>query len=196
MPLKFSALLSPPLRSTQRRGAPRALLLLLAVGVLLIAQTTKAEPTSPKEYDVKAAFLLNFAQFVTWPESRSREKPITFGILGEDPFGPAFDLTMEGRTINDLPIQVKRFRRDEPPVGVDVLFICLSEAPFVDKILAELKSRPTLTVSDMEHFTQHGGMIGLVLREGRIRFQINHQAGAAAGLVFSSKLLRLAEPSS
>lgn len=157
-------------------------------------QLLHAQPAPSAEYDLKAAFLLNFAQFVRWPNSNTREKQIVFGILGDDPFGTSLDTMLDGRTINELPIQVRRIKRGEPISGVDVLFISSSEAEQLDSILDELQTRPTLTVSDIERFAKRGGMIGFVLRDGRVRFQINQSKAEAAGLTLSAKLLKLAEP--
>lgn len=47
------------------------------------------------EYQVKAVFLFNFAQFVTWP-SQPADAPLVIGILGDDPFGSYLDETVRG----------------------------------------------------------------------------------------------------
>jgi hypothetical protein len=46
---------------------------------------------SPVEYKIKAAFLLNFAKFITWPDQTftSPQQPFSFCVLGQDPFGTA-----------------------------------------------------------------------------------------------------------
>ena len=165
----------------------------IALALFSMPQLLHAESAQSSEYDVKAAFLLNFAQFVSWPENHLRENRIVFGILGDDPFGSALDSMLEGRTVNDRPVTVKRIKRGESILGVDVLFISNSEADQLEKLFAQLRASPTLTVSDIEGFAKIGGMIGFVLRDGRVRFQINHTTGEAAGLTFNAKLLKLAE---
>jgi dihydroxyacid dehydratase/phosphogluconate dehydratase len=49
-----------------------------------------------------------------------------------------------------------------------------------------------LTVSDLPHFAERGGMIGLVRQQDRIRFEVNRTAAEKANLVLSSELLKLA----
>ncbi|HEX4629216.1 MAG TPA: YfiR family protein, partial [Gemmatimonadales bacterium] len=74
-----------------------------------------------------------------------------------------------------------------------LLFISQSEADRVEEILASLKSRPILTVSDGDDFAERGGMIHFVTEKNRIRLKINLQAVQHANLTLSSKLLRVAE---
>ena len=52
---------------------------------------------------------------------------------------------------------------------------------------------PTLTVSDMDRFIQKGGMVGFILDESRVRFNINLTATQEARLKISSQLLKLAK---
>ena len=51
---------------------------------------------------------------------------------------------------------------------------------------------PILTVSDLPGFDRAGGMIELVVRERRLRFEINLDAVRGARLRLDPKLLRLA----
>src|SRR5687768_11102671 len=46
-----------------------------------------------REYDLKAVFLFNFAQFVEWPARAfpTAEAPFVVGIIGNDPFKGALD---------------------------------------------------------------------------------------------------------
>src|SRR6266550_1915909 len=76
---------------------------LLWSGLNLSAQTTP----SP-EYQVKAVFLFNFAQFVDWPSKAFPEPqtPLVIGVLGEDPFGPYLDETVRGEKVNNRPLAV------------------------------------------------------------------------------------------
>ncbi len=68
-----------------------------AAGVLS-AQPQLLLPAS--EYEVKAAFLYNCAKFVEWPNDPSERQntPISVCILGKDPFGPAIEEAVRGKT--------------------------------------------------------------------------------------------------
>ncbi|HET6899288.1 MAG TPA: YfiR family protein, partial [Vicinamibacteria bacterium] len=60
------------------------------------AQTEPPPASSPTEYEVKAAFLYNFARFVEWPPDtfHDGETPFVIAVLGHDPFGSVLDDTV------------------------------------------------------------------------------------------------------
>src|SRR5262245_36573345 len=89
-----------------------------------------AETTPPPEYQLKAVFLFNFAQFVEWPSAAFPEAqtPLVIGILGEDPFGAYLDETVRGETVNNRSLIVRRYRRVEEIETCHILFISRSEA--------------------------------------------------------------------
>ena len=164
--------------------------LLLGVGRGLAAQAARAP-----EYQVKAVFLLNFAQFVDWPPEAvpDSQAPLIIGILGGDPFGDFLDATVRGEHRGARPFVVRRYPRVDDVTRCDILFISRSAGDPPEEIVARLKNRPILTVSDAEGFAERGGMIRFVTDRSRIRLQINPAAAEAAHLTISSKLLRVAE---
>ncbi len=165
-------------------------ILLMGVPALFPAQ---AAPSSPTEYQVKAAFLYNFAKFVEWPaEALSEGGPFVIGILGEDPFGSLIDEAVAGKTVREKRIIVKRLSKIEEAVDSHILFISDSERENVSRILKQLGHAPVLTVSDLGRFAEQGGMVQLVTEQNRVRFAINVAVVERAGLKPSSQLLKLA----
>lgn len=154
-----------------------------------------AQAARPSEYQVKAVFLFNFAQFVDWPPEAvaDSQEPLVIGILGSDPFGDLLDATVRGEHRGARPFLVRRYQRAEDIKSCNILFISRPEADRPQEVLAGLKSRPILTVSDAEGFAERGGMIGFVTDRNRIRLKINLGVAQAAHLTISSKLLRVAE---
>lgn len=174
----------------RRFGVRMALLLFLSLSFAL-----PAERQPVKEYQVKAVFLYNFAQFVEWPEASfpGDSSPLVVGILGTDPFNSYLDEVVRGEKINGRPIKVVRYDSPEAVKDCHVLFISASERERLGSILQGFKDRRILTVGETDLFARNGGMVSFVNRQGRIRFQINLDAVQAAQLTVSSKLLRLAE---
>lgn len=168
-----------------------ALLSLLFAGIA----NSAAQTASPHEYQIKAVFLFNFAQFIEWPPTAfaDPQAPLVIGVLGDDPFGPHLENTVRGETIGIRPLAVRRFKRVEEIDQCHILFVSQSEAKRLDRIVAALRGRAILTVGDAEGFATQGGMIRLVTEKNKIRLRINLDAAKAAGLVVSSKLLRPAE---
>jgi hypothetical protein len=153
-----------------------------------------AQPVS-KEYQIKAAFLYNFSQFVDWPAGAfpNAQAPLIIGVIGEDPFGSYLDEIVRGEKVNNHPLVVQRFHRVNEIKTCHVLFVSRSEANQVEQILSSLRGREILTVGDFEGFAQRGGMIRFITENNKIRFRINVGVARAAKLTISSKLLRAAE---
>jgi YfiR/HmsC-like len=169
--------------------------LVCAVMVFAIAGATRgqAQTLPMPEYQQKAAFLFNFAQFVTWPAQESSHAPLVIGILGDDPFGSYLDETVRGQKVNNRALAIQRFRRSTELRNCNILFISQSERYRAAEIVSSLKGRSILTVSDMDGFADSGGMIQFLTEQNKIRVRINLNAVKAANLKVSSKLLSVAE---
>jgi hypothetical protein len=171
--------------------ALRVIALLAALGASASAQATAPS----KEYQVKAAFLFNFAQFVDWPVSAfaQEDAPLMICVLGDDPFGPYLDELVRGEQVNSRRLSVQRLRKPEDARQCQVLFVSRSGSGSLDRALALGKGMDALTVSDADGFAERGGIIQLTTESGKIRLKINVSAAKASNLVISSKLLRSAE---
>ena len=179
------------------RGRPRTsartwcLVCCLVLGEL----TLSAQTAPPKEYQVKAVFLFNFAQFVEWPPAAFADdkSPIVIGILGDDPFGAYLDEVVRAERVGNRPMRVERYQRVDEITTCHVLFISRSEESRLGQIFASLKDRTILIVGDSDDFIQRAGMIQLATSQGKIHLRINMNAARTANLTISSKLLRSAE---
>jgi hypothetical protein len=151
-----------------------------------------AQASASPEYQLKAVFLFNFAQFVEWPPSAfaGPDTPLVIGVLGEDPFGSYLEETVRGETVNGRPLEVRRYRGVGEIGTCHILFVSRRGEDQLQGALDSLRGRSILTVSDAEGFARRGGMIRFVTDRNRIRLRINLEAAQAAGLTLSSKLLR------
>lgn len=167
-----------------------------ALIVLIVLLATAGSPgqshAAPNEYEVKAAFLYNFAKFMAWPPSRApAEASFTICILGEDPFGPALDL-LSGKPVDGRPVEVRRLAKPDGIGQCRIVFVGLPYARNIAGLADTLRQQPVLTVGDGQGFVRSGGMVGFVLTDGRIRFEIDPERIAPTGLAVSSQLLKLA----
>jgi hypothetical protein len=167
----------------------------LAVGLaFLLARPAAAQTVRASASEVQAVFLFNFAQFVDWPAEAfpDPQEPLVIGILGKDPFGSFLDETVRGETIRGRAFRIDRYRRLDEVKGCHILFVSRSENKRLKDILAALKNRPVLTVSNGDDLDQPGGIIRFILEEKKVGLSIDLEAAQAARLTFSSKLLRSA----
>jgi hypothetical protein len=167
----------------------------LTLVVFAAAASATRVYAAPSEYQVKAVFLFNFAQFVDWPVESfpSPDGPFVIGVLGEDPFGAQLDDVVRGERAGGRSIVIERYRKVGEIRNCNILFIGRTETEHLDEILAALDGRSILTVSDADPAGPRGVMIRLVNENNRIRLRIDVAAAKAANLTISSKLLRPAE---
>jgi hypothetical protein len=160
---------------------------LAALAVPCAAQAT------PIEYAVKATYLCKFAPFVEWPATAfaSRSSPFNLCVLGDDPFGRTLDQAVSGQRVGDHPILVRRLDRMEGAETCHILYAGGSPRLPAAEAVRRVRGAPVLTVTD-ESRGGSGGIIQFVLREGRVRFEIDAAAATASQIVISSKLLSLA----
>jgi hypothetical protein len=144
---------------------------------------------------VKAAFLFNFSQFVTWPPQAfgSASAPIVIAVLGRDPFGPDLDAIVSGQRVDGRALIVRRYQEVSEVDACHILFISRSETARLPQILESLRGRAILTVSDIEGSAQSGVMIDLVTEHHHVRMHVNLAAARSSGVTISAQLLRLAE---
>jgi YfiR/HmsC-like len=163
---------------------------------LCVTGTSRAEGQEPpSEYQVKAAYLLNFLKFVEWPDDAFADPlaPYVVGVVGDDPFGSALPQVVIGKTVQGRDLVIRVYRAGEAVRGAHILFISASEKKRLPAILSALRGLSTLTVGDTEEFLEAGGMIQFLSENDRIRFAINVDAARRGRLRISSKLLSLAK---
>ena len=153
-----------------------------------------AESPAPTMHQVEAAFLFNFAKFVTWPDDAFERSgsALIIGVLGEDPFGAVLEETVRDKTVMGKKLTVKRFVRVQDAVNSHILFLSSSEESQLLTLLKVLEKATVLTVSDMEQFAERGGMVAFTVEDQKVRFNVNVEAVERAGLKMGSQLLKLA----
>jgi hypothetical protein len=165
------------------------------VGWLIgLSQVGQAQ-TSLSEYQVKALFLFNFAKYVEWPAEAfsGPSASITIGILGASPCAQHLKKAVEGKTISGRSIVVRQIEKTEDAGLCHILFISDLEKNRLGELLGHVRDRPVLTVGESEQFAQHGGVIGFVMKDGKVRLAIDLKAARQANLQVSSKLLSVAD---
>lgn len=172
------------------RGVRTAMMALAA-----IAGASAPAPLSAQasETAVKAAFLPKFARYVTWPAAaRPRNgEPYQLCLIGTDPFGPSIDRAAASERIDGRPVSVRRIAGAAGADGCHVAFVHGTAGESTARILAGLRQRAVLTVTDSRAGGDRG-MIHFVVADDRVRFYIDEAEASRHGLSISSRLLSLA----
>jgi hypothetical protein len=166
----------------------------LTAALLAAAPASGQTSATVSEAQVKAAFLLNFPKFVSWPAGDAAPaKPFVIGLLGHDETGEAVRVLAQGKKLGDRPLVVRRFTLVSEVAECDLLYLAAVESRRAPVARAALRGRGVLTVGDWASFAREGGMIALATDKGRVAFVANPRAAREAGLAIGAQLLSLAQ---
>lgn len=172
------------------RSRPFLLFLpMLLAGGVLAGSPLRAQPTAQ---EVKAAFLPKFARYVTWPSVAMppANGQMSLCIIGKDGFGPLIDRAVQGQSVDQRPLVVRRIASADAAGTCQIVFLG-GDARARGTSLARMRSLPVLTVTDGAD-GETRGMINFVVKDGRVRFFIDEAAAARVSLVIDARLLGIA----
>lgn len=179
-----------------RQGTVR---LRVQVCVMVLLLSSGSVPLSSQsapsvEYQVKAAFLFNFAKFIEWPTDAfpNEKTPITLCVFRYDPFGGVLDEVIRGKTINNRDLAARRITELPDLKGCHLVFISNREDKLLGEIEKDVAGASVLVVGEGPEFAERGGSVQFFLEQNKLRFAINVDAVQRARLQVSSKLLALA----
>ncbi len=179
-------------RSPRRRDVAPWIAILSAVAALLMSAPNAG---AQSEDQVMAAFLLNFARYVEWPENAfdRGDAPVTICMMGSKGFGEVVSKTVSGKTVDNRPVEINPDVDLLKTDGCHIVFIGRNFDRSPRATAAALDGLGVFSVADQEGFASAGGIANFYRDGNRIRFEINPKAAKKAGLKISSQLLRLAK---
>lgn len=180
-------------------------ILLLAAAVALNTQASRAnEVDLEKVAKVKAAFLLNFIKFTSWPTEvlPPGDEPIVVVVVGTDELGAALDSTLRGREhlkhsffiqrMPNLPSDAAERRKSMNQLCHAQAVYLSCDADLSHDEIAQLNDAAVLTVGATPDVLRTGTILSFGAGDGRVLF--HHNTTARTPLQMSSKLLSLARP--
>ncbi len=156
--------------------------------MLLCVPAAPAEDFGGAEYRVKAAFIYNFAKFTRWSGNKDR---LCVAVLDAPRFAATLSTTLEGKSVEGIPIDVKPVSEPEQLAACDLAFVPAARASSYAEIIDLLRDKPVFAVGDEAEFAEVGGLAAFYLADERVRFALNRETHRACGLDISSQLLRL-----
>ena len=176
--------------------APRAMSIAAAVVFAIFVSASNAGAQRAASIDeVKAAFVYQFANYITWPSNVFPDDtaPFNIGIVGNSTVAELLRESVRDKDVGGRPVLVREVEGPEEAATCQIVFLDHSDDKRVDDYLAALTNKPVLTVSDDNNFTEEGGIIKLYEEQKKLRIEINVDESARSKLEISSKLLGLAK---
>lgn len=158
----------------------------------ILAESQENATVDP--HNVEAAFLLNFARYVTWPPGAFADdrSPWHICILGGDPFGEVLDKTFRGRTEQGRPFVIVRTDKLSELKRCQIVYVAYKVSMNRRAALAELDDLPVLTVSNAPGFLQEGGIIRFDVKDF-VAMSVNLDRARAASLSIQTKMLEVSD---
>lgn len=173
------------------RGAALTAALLSIVAWVCLTATPASALT---EREVKAAFTFNFAKFVEFPSNTfsKADDPIVVGVFEAPQIADILEKLVKGKTANGRRLEIKQFTKVSQCSSCQILFVGSSGNGRVSEVLEKVKNTGVLTVGESDGFARRGGVIGFIVDNNKIGFEISTTAAKREALKISSKLLSLA----
>ena len=176
------------------RSVPWAGLIGLLLCLLLPGSAAGQELATADPRKVEAAFLRNFARYVTWPADAfvDERSPWCVGLLGGDPFGAVLEKTLQNRTEQGRPFEIVRAETLAELPSCQIVYVAYKDAARRRAVLAKMKNRPILTVGEAPGFLQEGGIIRFRVGD-RVEMSINLDQARSSSLAIQTKMLEVAQ---
>jgi len=147
--------------------------------------------TEAEEYNLKAAFIYNFTNFIDWGALQPDE-PFVIGIMGSSLIKEPLEEIARTKTVNNRKIIVREFSNPDEITSCNILFVS-QKTPFsLEDILSKTTSKKILLISERSGYANQGACLNFVVANDRLKFEANLNAINALGLKVSSQLLKLA----
>ena len=178
-----------------RARMPAAILAMGPVFILAsgVARTAAAPDAEINAFTIKAAYLSKFGGFIRWPDSAfaSETSPITICTIGDNPVGGAL-AKVAIRPIGSRPVAIRTIKAFSPESGCHIVYAGDSNPERVAQSLKAARGAGVLTVTDLANSDAAASVINFVVKDNRIKFEIDERAASENGLTISSQLLGLA----
>jgi hypothetical protein len=171
---------------------PKTKQIIVALAAILFFVRVGLDAQAVTQPALRAAFLYNFAKFTEWPSDSLPAGPLTLCVIDDSAVEGALSELVGNSTINGRAVTISKNASGSRLRACHLLYVGEATSGRAAGILDELLGAPVLTVSNGDDFIRLGGIVGLFVEEGRMRFAINQDAAQRAGVRLSSRLLQLA----
>jgi len=177
------------------------LIIIGSIGLLFALQAEQSQAID--EYQLKAAFLRNFADFIFWPPASSETNTVpsnntsnksllVFCVFGQNPFGTILEYIVHKTNDYREQLQEVRYIQEIQQLNTcNIVYISDSEAYRSRLVVQTLANQPVLTVSSIKNFAHNGGMIEFYLTSNKLRFYMNLGKIKKSGLTPDANLIEL-----
>ena len=151
--------------------------------IFLVAAIYVQAQSQEKIYSL---LIMNFAKGIQWPNATGGK--FVIGVLEYPPLVAELKSAMASTSINGKNIEIKEFDRAENIQDCQILFIPAYKSKNLPVVLNKFPNDPTLIVSNKMDFARQGGGINFILKDGKLKYEINCKSIEKRGMRVSSNV--------
>jgi hypothetical protein len=150
---------------------------------IFLASALSAQAQSQEK--IYSLLIMNFAKGIQWPNTAGK---FVIGVLEYPPLVAELKSSMSNASINGKRVEIREFDRAENIEGCQILFIPAYKSKNLPAVLNKFPTEPTLIVSNKMDFARQGGGINFLLKDGKLKYEINCKSIEKRGMRISSNV--------
>jgi hypothetical protein len=151
---------------------------------VLIGTFTATQGWSQSQEKMYSLMLLSFAKGIYWPESSSGD--FVIGVIEYPPLIPELEKTTAQSIIYGKKVKVVDISDVDAIAKCHIVFLPAYKSKMLPKVLDQVANTPVLIVTTKADLIRNGSCVDLVLREGKLTFDLNTTAIQRRGLKIGS----------
>lgn len=165
--------------------------IVVLLAIQLLGSFTMLKKQTSGEYNVKAAFIYKFTNYVEW-DAGIKGDEFVICVLGSSPISEALMPIARANSVKGKRVVIRQCQTADEIGNCHILFISNRSAQPLAEVLGKIPKEGVLTISEKEGFAAAGTSINFIVVDNRLRFEANPKVIYSSGLTVSSQLLKLA----
>lgn len=158
-------------------------------GVLLAVTTISRGYT--QNHSLQSVFIYSFTRYVIWPESYN-DGDFEILVMGDAPIIEELKKMAAAKKVGERTIKVSRISSPEEIKKCNILFIPSSQSALFGDVMTKVNTQPILIITEEPGMGTKGSDINFIMKDGKLRFELNQAAVARQNLKIANELSRLA----
>lgn len=156
------------------------------IAVVLFSYAAQAQM-----YNYYQIFMYNFTRYIQWPADK-QNGDFVIGVLGNSEVTPRLEKMANSKKVGSQAIKVKEFKSVNDINSCHMIFIPSNKSGELNVVKNKLKGNSTLIITEKEGLGKEGSAINFIVKDGKLRFELNKAATEKAQLKVSGDLAKLA----
>jgi len=160
----------------------------LLILLILFSTPIQSHAQINREYEIKAAFIYNFSQFVEWEELKGDE--FNIAVLGHSPITSKLLEVTNINLFKNKKTVVNEYMNINDIPDCELLFISKDANFSMQELLIKFKNKSTLIIGESPGMVKEGININFIILDNKLKFETNMNAINSTKLKLSSNLLK------